>query len=113
MRVFAVDRPELPPYEMPARFKTDVVYFITPAGEHGVPKLASNEYWIRLDDARKWLDELVIEVVSPLDAAAKAEIELTEEQERWLEWMVAHGVEHVRLEASLGESTPFRGEAVN
>jgi len=98
MRVFDAKRPNLPPFEMPARFKTDVVYFITPAGDSGVPKLPTGEYWVRLDDAKKWLDELVIDVVSPLDAASKAEVELTEEQEAWLEWMVANQVEHVRLE---------------
>jgi hypothetical protein len=99
MRVFAVDRPELAPLEMPARFRHDIAYFMTPAGEHGVPELAAGEYWVRLDEARRWLDEGVLTLVSPLDSENQAEAELTEEQETWLEWMVAHGVERVRLEA--------------
>ena len=61
MRVIAVDHPEVPPYTMPARFKTDVAYFMTPGGETGVPKLGANEYFIRRQDACKWLDELVVE----------------------------------------------------
>ena len=98
-KVVAIDRPELKPLAMSDRFRHDVTYFMTPSGEVGVPPLASGEYWIRLDDARNWLDELVILVVSPLDSTSKAEIELTDEQEAWLEWMVANQIEHVRLES--------------
>ena len=68
--VYPVDKPELPPFKMPHRFRTDVAYFMTPAGEEGVPELAAGEYWVRLKDARRWLDELVVEVVSPLAAAS-------------------------------------------
>jgi len=49
------------------------------------------------DEAIKWLDELVVYVVSPLDARSKAEIELTDEHEAWLNWMVENNVQHVRL----------------
>ena len=97
--VYPVDKPELPPFKMPHRFRTDVAYFMTPAGEEGVPGLAAGEYCVRLKDARRWLDELVVEVVSPLAAMSTAEIELTEEQEQWLEWMIEHEVERIRLEA--------------
>ena len=100
MYVHAVDQPGLSPLRMPDRFRTDIAYFMTPAGEPGVPPLGPNEYWVRLDDARRWLDELVVRVVSPLDAEAQAELELTEDQEAWLEWMVRHEVQHVRLSAS-------------
>ncbi len=73
---------------------------MTPAGEGGVPKLPPGEYWVRLADARTCLDDGVVRLVSPLDSATKAEIELSEEQEAWLEWMVANGVEHIRLETA-------------
>lgn len=99
MRVIPLDRPHVLPYLMPARFKTDIAYFMTPAGEPGVPPLGANEYFVQLDDARRWLDELVVLVISPLAAEAKAEIELTEEQEGWLGWMVEHQIQHIRLEA--------------
>ena len=98
MKVVAVDRPDVSPLEMPERFKFQIVYFMTPSGERGAPTLAAGEYWICLEETRKWLDELVVRVISPLDAASQAEIELTEEQEAWLEWLVANNVERVRLE---------------
>lgn len=99
MRVVAVARPDLAPLEMPARFKHDIAYFMTPSGEGGAPQLAAGEFWIRLDDARRWLDVGTLTLVSPLDSENQAEVEISEEQEKWLEWMVAHGVEHVRIEA--------------
>ena len=95
--VYGVEKPDLSPFEMPDRFRHDIAYFMTPSGEESVGQLAEGEYWIRLADARRWLDELVVEIISPLDSAAVAEVELTEEQEAWLEWMVEHEIEHVRL----------------
>ncbi len=95
--VFAIIRPDVPPFKMPDRFRTDIAYFMTPAGEHGVPKLPPGEYWVRLDDSRRWLDDGVLSVVSPLDGLNRTEIELSDEQEAWLRWMVANEVEHVRL----------------
>jgi hypothetical protein len=96
MKIFSVQDPDLPPYQMPDRFRTQIVYFMTPSGTHDVPDLPPGDYWIRLEDASRWLDELVVQVVSPLDAEAKAEIELTDEQEAWLQWLVDHQIQHVR-----------------
>lgn len=96
MLVHAVGK-DIAPFTMPARFRTDVAYFITPAGEPGVPALGTDEYFVRLSDSRKWLEELVVRVVSPLSAEAQAELELTEDQEAWLEWLVQNEIEHVRL----------------
>ena len=62
------------------------------------PRLPSGEYWISLDDARRWLDEGVMQIVSPLDSENQTEVEISEDQERWLEWMVDNQVQHVRLE---------------
>lgn len=97
MRVYAVNQPELAPLEMPARFKHDIAYFMTPPGERGAPLLGDGEFWVSLDDAQRWLDDGVLVLVSPLDSENRAEAEITEEQEKWLEWMVEHRVEHVRL----------------
>ncbi len=96
--VYAVDRPELTPLVMPDRFRHEVAYFITVDGGAG-PKLPPGEYRIRLEDAKRWLDDQVFELISPLDSERPAEIELTEEQETWLEWMVAQQVEHIRVES--------------
>lgn len=98
MKVHAVDQANLAPLEMPARFRTEIVFFMTSPGDKGAPaKLGENEYWIDVAEARRWLDEGVVYVVSPLDAENKAEIELTEEHEAFLEWLVQHNVQHVRM----------------
>lgn len=97
VRVEAVDRAELPSYLMPDRFRHDVSYFMTPAGESGVPPLGTGEYWVRRDDAVRWLDEGVLVLVSPLDSHHRTEVEITVEQEEWLEWMVKNGVERIRV----------------
>jgi len=97
MLVYAIDRPELPPFAMPPRFRHDIAYFMTPTGERGAPRLGPGEFWIDTAEARRWLDEGVLSVVSPLDSENKADIEITEEQENWLQWLVDHGVQHVRL----------------
>ena len=97
MLIQAVDRPELAPLEMPARFKHDIAYFMTPGGERGAPKLAHGEYWIDLEEAKVWLESGVLMLVSPLDSENKAEVEISEEQEIWLQWMIDHRVQHVRI----------------
>lgn len=98
MLVYSIQHPTLPPLKMPDRFRTDVAYFMTPPGEHGAPQLGRGEYWIRSDEAQTWLDDGVVVVVSPLSAEAKAEIELSEEQEGFLEWLLANQIQHVKLE---------------
>ncbi len=97
--VYAVEKPQLPPFEMPARFKHDIAYFVTPAGEQGVPEtIAQGEWWVRREDALRIYDEGVVRIVSPLDSATTSELEITEEQEAWLQWMIRHEIEHLRLE---------------
>ena len=99
MKVIAVELPDVAPLTMSNRFRTEVVFFTTPPGERDAPAdLGPNEYWVSLSDARRWLEDLVVTVVSPLDAASRAEIALSEEHEAWLEWMVAHEVQRIRLE---------------
>ena len=97
MRVYAVEKPELPPLTMPDRFKRDIAYFMTPPGERGAPKLPAGEYWVGLDDAQRWLAEGVLMLVSPLDSENQAEVEISEEQEKWLEWIVENQIQHFRL----------------
>ena len=99
MKIISLDHPELPPLEMPARFRTEIVYFTTPPGQSGMPSLGADEYWIRAADAERCLDEMVVRVVSPLDSRSKAEIELTDYQEAWLQWLVDNQVQHVRVQS--------------
>lgn len=95
--VIPVTQPDLAALEMPDRFRTEITYFITPAGEPGVPELAAGEFFVRQAQAQQWLEDFVVEVVSPLAAEVKAEVELSEDHERWLEWMINHQLEHIRL----------------
>ncbi len=97
--VYAVEKSELAPFEMPARFRHDITYFVTLAGEPGVPEsIPEGEWWVRREDARRLHDEGVVRIVSPLDSANTVEVEITEEQEAWLKWMIQHEIEHIRLE---------------
>lgn len=99
MKVIPLDRPHILPYLMPPRFKTEIAYFMTPAGDPGVPQLGPDEYFVRIEDARRYVDELVVRIVSPLSEERQTEIELTDEHEAWLKWMIEHDIQHVRLEA--------------
>jgi hypothetical protein len=99
VRVVAVDHPELAPFAMPDRFRHDVTYFATPAGVQDAPAtLGEREYWIRGEDARRIREDGALTIVSPLDSASRTELEITEEQERWLEWLIQHNIRHVRIE---------------
>lgn len=96
--VHAVQLPELPPFKMPSRFRHDIIYFVTPAGEQGAPPtMAADHWWVRREDALRIYDDGVLSIVSPLDSATTSELEITEEQEAWLKWMIEHQIEHVRL----------------
>lgn len=98
MLISAVQQPQVPALQLPDRFRLEIPFFMTPPGERGAPpRLAEGEYWVNLEDARQWLDEGVVFVVSPLDAENKAEIELTDYHEEFLQWLVQHGVQLVRL----------------
>lgn len=98
VKIVPIDQPSAGIIEMPDRFRKEIVYFMTPADTPGAPPCGANEYWVRLVDSQRWLDDGIFTLVSPLDAETVAEIELTEDQERWLEWMVAKEVSHIRLE---------------
>jgi hypothetical protein len=98
VRVIALGRTDPIAMEMPDRFRLDVVYFMTPCDRPGAPQLGPNEYWIEPANIEKWLDDGGFSVVSPLDAESVAEIELTEDQERWLEWMKKHAIDRIRVE---------------
>jgi hypothetical protein len=97
VQIHAVNRPDIAPFPMPERFVHEITFFMAMPGEAGVPKLPAREYWVRLTDAQGFLEEGVVRIVSPLDSDTKAEIELSEEQETWLEWMIKFEIEHIRI----------------
>lgn len=87
-----------PPFEISARLRSQLAYFMMPPEAPQVPPLRANEYWIDAAQAAQWLEEGVIEVVSPLDEAHRTVVELSEDQEALLEWLTRHGIQHVRLQ---------------
>jgi len=95
--VYAVGRPDVPPLTVSDRFRYEVAYFMSVPGEQGVPMLGQGEYWVQQANARQWLEDGVIHVVSPLDSENQTEVELSDEHESWLEWMIANQLEHIRL----------------
>jgi hypothetical protein len=95
--VQAVNRPEVPALKLSPRFRHDVTYFAAHPTDLGRPALPQGEYYVVLDEARVTLDDGVFRIVSPLDSDNRTELEITEEQEDWLKWIVEHQVEHIRL----------------
>lgn len=95
--VIASDRPDLAPFEMPERFRREVVYFMSPGDMPGAPNLSKNQYWIETANIARWLEDGEFQLVSPLDAESVAEIELSEEQEQWLEWMSTNQITKIEL----------------
>ena len=97
LTVSAVNRPEVPPLKVSARFRHDITYFASHPSDLGRPALPQGEYYMVLEEARVTLDDGVFRIVSPLDSDNRTELEITEEQEDWLRWVVEHQVEHLKL----------------
>ncbi len=57
------------------------------------------EYWFDLETVKRILDEGTFLVVSPLRAENAAEVELSEESEELLEWILANSIQHVHVES--------------
>ena len=92
-----VDRPNVPPLSISGRTKSQLVYFMSTPNSPGVPPLAASEYWFARSEVTRWLQEGVFYLVSPLDSANKTEVELSEEQEAFLQWLDQNRIEHVRV----------------
>lgn len=97
IKLVAVDRPEVPARTISRKLRSQIVYFMASPGSAGVPPLGEQEYWIPRAEVEKILDEGVIYLVSPLDTAGMAEVEITDEQEEWLTWLRDHRVQHIRV----------------
>jgi hypothetical protein len=95
--VQSIDHPELAPFAMPERFRHEVAYFMDVGDTPGRPTAPSGEYWLDLEQVRSWYDAGAILLVSPLDSENRTEVELSEEQENWLNWVLENRVTHVRL----------------
>ena len=92
-----IDHPEVRPLAISLRMRGQLVYFMAAPSAAGMPPLGENEYWFAREEIRKWLDEGVFYLVSPLDSANMTEVELTEEQETLLNWLDKNQIAHVRV----------------
>ena len=92
-----IDQTHVSPLPISDRMRGQLVYFMAGATAAGMPTLGENEYWFAHDEVKKWLDDGVFYLVSPLDSANMTEVELTEEQEIMLNWLDKNNVQHVRV----------------
>ena len=95
--VIALGLEGVAPREITSRLRSQFNYFAIPSGSPGVPALGEAEYWFDAADVERWLDDGVFHLVSPLDTANMTEVELTEEQEDFLNWLKGKGVQHIRV----------------
>jgi hypothetical protein len=96
LKLVAADRLDVPPLMISARLRSQLVYFMTPPDAPDVPRMGENEYWISQSDAARWLSDGVFQLVSPLDTENMTEVELSEEQEAFLNWLAKHAIQHIR-----------------
>lgn len=94
----ALDREGVPPREISPRLRTQLNYFASVPAAAEVPTLGESEFWFDPGEVRKWVDDGVFYLVSPLDTANTTEVELSEEQEDFLGWLLAQNVRHVRVD---------------
>ena len=98
--VHAVDRPEMPPFTMPDRFRHDVTYFATPPGEQGAPeRLGHREYWIRREDAERISALSSEQMGMQLDVAVRWQIDPMQAPHIFRELGGQHQIQNVVLNA--------------
>ena len=95
--VSSIEKPEIEPFEITTELRVQLQYFTT--GETRDPERL-NEYFFPLLRSRELLEDGVFYMVSPLDSQNQSEIEITLEQEIFLEWIVEKGIEKIRVEES-------------
>jgi hypothetical protein len=96
-KLVPLDHPEIAPFRMSPRLRSQLVYFMAGPDAPGKPELGENEYWFNRDEVTRWVMEGVFYLVSPLDTQNMTEVELTEEQDALLNWLETHRIQHVRV----------------
>jgi hypothetical protein len=100
--VFAVDQPALEPYEISQMLRGQLHYFTEGTGSRGGKESGnSDEFFFPLHLTSELFEEGVFYVISPLDDQNQAEIEITEEQEDFLDWLVSNKIERVRISETI------------
>jgi hypothetical protein len=92
--IHALDKPGTAPYAISPTLRKQLQYFTT-----GEIRDSSNpdEFFFPLERTSELLDVGVFYVVSPLDDQHQAEIEISDEQEDLLDWLVSNGIQHVKV----------------
>ena len=92
--VIPLDNTEIAPYEISATLRNQLPYFTEGRIQN---RGSSGEFFFPIARTTELLEDGVFYVVSPLDDQNQAEIEITDEQEDLLEWLVSNGIEGVRI----------------
>lgn len=92
--VIPLDKPEIAPYEISATLRKQLPYF-TEGRIHDTG--STDQFLFPIARTSELLEDGVFYVVSPLDDQNQAEIEITDEQEDLLEWLVSNQIEDVRI----------------
>ena len=93
-----LNRPDVPARAITERLRNQLVYFMTARDTPDLPPLGELDFYFAPAEVATWVDEGVFLLVSPLDTDAMTEVELSEEQEAFLQWLQDKQVCHVRLE---------------
>jgi hypothetical protein len=92
-----LDQPAIPSKAISARLRSQLVYFASPEPSEGAPALGENEYFLPAKDVARFLDDGFVSLVSPLDTANMTEVELSDEQEDFLNWLFHNKIQHIRV----------------
>ena len=95
--VVPLDREGVGSRPISARFRSQLCYFMGTPSSPGIPPLGEGEFWFDRDEVNRWLDDGVFYLVSPLDSANVTEVELSEEQEEFLNWLQRLSVRGIRV----------------
>ena len=90
MKIVAVDKPEVPALEVSHRMRSEIVYYTSDPTTKLDATMDDGQYWIDPNFARQVLDDGVVRVASPLSVGNAAEIEISEDGERLLEWALEY-----------------------
>ena len=89
-----LDKTEIAPYEISGTLRKQLPYF-TEGKIHDTSD--PDRFFFPIARTTELLEDGVFYVVSPLDDQNQAEIEITDEQEDLLEWLVSNRIEEVQV----------------
>jgi hypothetical protein len=93
----AVDQPDVAAKAISSRLRSQIAYFSHSEPGHQPPTLGENEYFFPAKEVARILDDGCVQLVSPLDTANMTEVELSDEQEDLLNWLLDNKIQHIRV----------------